>query len=415
MNRRQLTLILVAALVIGGLGLWLRSRRAASYQTSSGLMGQKVLGDFDVNSIAQITIRHGTNQVNLVQKDEVWTIKERGGYKANFSEISEFLRKLWELKIIQAQTIGPSQLARLELTTEGEKPGTVVELRNAKGEVVRSVILGKQHRRQPTESSPFGGDEGWPDGRYVMVSGKTDLVSLVSESFSNIEPKPEQWLNKDFFKIEKVKSVAVTYQNATNSWHIARDTETSEWKLVDAKPDEKLDASKVSSIPNALAWPSFNDVVIDPKPEVTGLDKPTVAVFETFDGFTYTVKVGNKQNDSAYYLAMTVNANYPKERTPGQDEKPEDKEKLDKEFKEKTEKLDEKFKQEKNLEPWVFLVPKWSLDSLLKERHALMAEKKEEPKPATPASTTAHEVSPVDAVLPPVPPAPEPPKPPKPE
>ncbi|MDH7503971.1 MAG: hypothetical protein QHJ82_14845, partial [Verrucomicrobiota bacterium] len=84
MNRRQLTLILVAALVIGGLGLWLRSRRAASYQTSSGLMGQKVLGDFDVNSIAHITIRRGTNEVNLVQKDEVWTVKERGGYKANF-------------------------------------------------------------------------------------------------------------------------------------------------------------------------------------------------------------------------------------------------------------------------------------------------------------------------------------------
>lgn len=415
MNRKQLTLLIVAALIVGGLGLWVRSRRAASYQTSAGLMGQKVLGDFDVNSIAHVVIRHGTNELNLVRKDEVWTVKERGNYKANFSEISDFLRKLWELKTVQAQTIGPSQLARLELVTEGDKPGTVVELRNESGELVRSLILGKQHRRQPTQSSPFGGDEGWPDGRYVMVSGKSNIVSLVSETFSNIEPKPEQWLNKDFFKIEKVKSIAVKYQNETNSWHIARDTESSELKLVDAKPDEKLDQSKVSSIPNALSWPSFNDVVVDPNPEVTGLDKPTVAVFETFDGFTYTVKIGNKHDDNAYYLSLAVNANYPKERTPGPDEKPEDKEKLDKEFKEKTEKLNEKFKQEKSLEQWVFLVPKWTVDNLLKERHALLAEKKEEPKPAQSSTTSTSELTPVDAILPPVPPPPEPPAPPKPQ
>ena len=34
--------------------------------------------------------------------------------------------------------------------------------------------------------------------------------------------------------------------------------------------------------------PSFNDVLAaDAKPEDTGLDKPTVATIETFDGFRY--------------------------------------------------------------------------------------------------------------------------------
>lgn len=415
MNRKQLTLIIAAALVIGAIGLWLRGRKAASYQTSTGLMGQKVLGDFDPNTIAKVTIRRGTNQINLVRKDETWTVAERAGYKANFSEISDFLRKLYELKTVQAQSIGPSQFARLELLTDGEKPGTLIELKDDKSENVRSLVLGKQHRRQPTQPSPYGDDEGWPDGRYVMVTGKTGTVSLVSESFSNIEPKPEQWLSKDFFKVEKVKSVSVTYPVATNSWQLQRETETAQLQLVDAKPDEKLDSSKVSGIPTALSWPSFNDVIVDPKPEVTGLDKPTVAVLETFDGFTYTVKVGNKHGDDAYYTSVAVTANYPKERTPGTDEKAEDKEKLDKEFKEKTDKLNEKFKQEKALEPWVFLVPKYSIDSLLKERHALLAEKKEEPKPAASTNAPPPAISPVDATFPPVPPPPDPPQPPKPD
>jgi len=63
----------------------------------------------------------------------------------------------------------------------------------------------------------------------------------------------------------------------------------------------------------------------------------------------------------------------------GKDEKPEDKDKLDKEFKEKQKKLEEKLTQEKNFENWIYMVSTWTVDPLLKERGQLMTEKKEEP------------------------------------
>ena len=75
-----------------------------------------------------------------------------------------------------------------------------------------------------------------------------------------------------------------------------------------------------------------------------------------------------------------MTAQIPKERTPGKDEKPEDKARLDKEFKEKQKKLEEKLAQEKAYEKWVYLVSNWTVDSLLKERAQLLVEKKEEPK-----------------------------------
>jgi hypothetical protein len=389
MNRKQLTVLLVVVVVAGCVGLWLRSRQAASYKTSQGRMGQKAAGEFDPNAITQVVVKHGTNELNLCQQEEQWVVRERGNYPANFSEVSEFLRKLWELKVVQPVAIGPSQLARLELTApgSGEKAGTLVELKDKAGKTVKSLLLGKKHTRQPAGPSPYGSDEGWPDGRYLMVDNQPQSVSLVSETFSNIEPKPEQWLNKDFFKVEKTRAVAVTYPVATNSWKLSRETETGEMKLADAKPDEKLDSTKVSSIPNALSYPSFNDVVTSPKPEETGLDKPTVAVLETFDNFTYTIKVGKKTSDDNYYMTVAVNAELPKERTPGKDEKPEDKEKLDKEFKEKMDKLREKLKQEQAHEKTTYIVAKWTLDSLLKERSQLLAEKKDEAKPAPPTPT----------------------------
>jgi hypothetical protein len=120
-------------------------------------------------------------------------------------------------------------------------------------------------------------------------------------------------------------------------------------------------------------------VDIKSTPQQLGLDKPTVVTLDTFDDFVYTLKVGLKTNDN-YALAINVAAQLSKDRAPGKDEKPEDKAKLDKEFKEKQQKLEDKLNQEKSCEKWVYLVSSWTLDPLLKERSQLLVEKKEEPK-----------------------------------
>src|ERR1019366_228445 len=177
------------------------------------------------------------------------------------------------------------------------------------------------------------------------------------DPLSNLEAKPDQWLNKEFFKVEKIRSVAVTFPVATNSWKVTRDSETSsDWKLADAKPEEKLDSAKTSSFSYALSSPSFNDVLpADTKPEPAGLDKPTVVTLDTFEDFTYTIKLGQKTNDNVPMLAV-VTAQIAKERTPGKDEKPEDKTRLDKEFKDKQKKLEDKLIQEQAYGKWDIVV-----------------------------------------------------------
>ena len=108
----------------------------------------------------------------------------------------------------------------------------------------------------------------------------------------------------------------------------------------------------------------------------------------TFENFTYTVNVGTKTNDN-FPMTVTVAAELPKERTPGKDEKKEDKEKLDKEFADKHKKDEEKLAQEKQYEKWTYLVSSWSVDSLLKNRSELMAEKKTDSTNQPPASASS--------------------------
>ena len=391
MNRKQLLILLGLVVVLGIVGLALHKRNQTSWQ-GSGRQGaaSKLLGELPVNDIASIVIKGGTNELDLVRQDNLWRVKQRNDYPANFTEISSFLLKAADLKAVQTEEIGPSQLGRYKLLPPGLATNTAVllELRDQGGKVIKSLLLGKTHMRkseaQPSPMGEMGGNEGFPDGRYVMVGTGAKTLAVVSDPLSNVEAKPDAWLNKDFFKVEKIRSLAVAYPAATNSWKVTRDTETAtDWKLADAKPEEKLDSSKTSGFSYALGSPSFADVLpADTKPEQVGLDKPTVVTIDTFDNFTYTLKLGQKTNDNLP-MVVTVAAQIPKERTPGKDEKPEDKAKLDKEFKDKQKKFEDKLSQEQSYGKWTYLVSNWTVDSLLKERNQLMAEKKDDKTAST--------------------------------
>ena len=124
-----------------------------------------------------------------------------------------------------------------------------------------------------------------------------------------------------------------------------------------------------------------------PEPLVT-------ATLETFDNFVYTVRVGNKTtNEDNYPLNVSLAANIVTERAPGKDEKKEDKEKLDKEFKDKVQKIEDKLKQEKGYDKWTYLVSKWTIDPLLKERKEFLVEKKEVKEDANKAGEKKNETS----------------------
>jgi hypothetical protein len=383
MNRKQLQLIIILFVVIGGAGLLLMNRNKASWQAADQQMGQKLIKDFPLNDVAHIVIKQPNGELNLVKKNEQWTVQERSGYPANFTEISDLLKKIWELKVTRPVKVSEAQLSRLQLLPpdKGTNAGTLMEFKDKDDKPLAALLLGKKSMKESPGNSPFGGG-GWPDGRFLMLAKNPQSAALVKEPLANVEAKPDPWLNKDFFKVEKVRSISLVSTNATNSWRLSRESETNDWKLADLKADEQLDAAKASGVPNPLSSPSFLDVVpFGEKPDEAGMDKPTVVTVETLNNFTYTLKVGKKAGDENYRLAMTVTADLPKERTPGKDEKPEEKEKFDKEFKEQQAKLAEKLKQEKNFEKWTYLVSTWTLDPLLKERSQLLVEKKPEPKP----------------------------------
>lgn len=380
MNRKQLTLLFIGVLVLGGLGLLVNRNQQSAWQSTASVGNQPVLSNFPLNDVAQIVIRQSGAELNLVKQDDLWRVRERANYPADFSTISDFLRKVWEMKAVQTLQVEVAELPRLELVEPGKgaSSGTRVEFKDQGGKTIRSLLLGKKHTKEGG-NSPMGGG-GWSDGRYLLVAGDKQNALLVAEPFNNAEPKADAWLNKEFFKIENIRSVSVTSTNATNTWKLSRETLEGEWKLADLKPGELTDGPRASGLNGLLANPSFLDVVPGGKTNEAAKDKPLEAVLQSFDGFTYALKLTKQSEDEKYLLGVSVSVDLPKERGPVKDEKPEDKTRLDKEFQVKLEKLNEKATREKAFGNWNYLVNKYTIDTLLKPRSDFLAEKKEEPK-----------------------------------
>jgi hypothetical protein len=404
MKGKHLALLLLLVALVGGASWYLQKSNVSSWSETGSGAGGKVV-NLPINDVARIVIKDADKAVNLVQKNDTWTVEERGDYPAAFDKVSELLRKVWDLKTVQDVKVGGSQLSRLELVEpakDAKNAGTLLDFQDKDGKRLQALLLGKKYLRKST-----GGDmPGFPAGRYVMPIGDKAKVSLVSEALEDVVTKPEEWLNKDFFKIESPSAISVVGTTDAVKWKLTRENGVGDWKLADAKPDEQLDTAKVSSFANAFSNATFTDVLApNVAPAETGLDKPSLITVETAEGFSYVMKVGKLSGEN-YPLMLEVSGNFPKERTPGKDEKPEDKTKLDDEFKAKQKRLEEKLASEKKFEGRVYLVGKFSIDALLKDRAALLAEKKPEPAPAPAAGAPTPPVpstgGKVEAATPPV-------------
>lgn len=381
MNSKQLGIFVVVGLILGGLAFLVLKKNAEDYQAGTSQIGRKLLPDLPINDVVEMTIRSDSGSVNLVKSNETWTVRERSGYPANFGNISQFLRNLWDLKILNSQTVDPSQLSRLELAEpgQGQGSGTLVELKDQSGKVIETIVLGKQHMSQGGGNPQFGGGS-FPDGRYLMVKGQDSNVVLVNEPFSNIEPSPDSWLNKDFFKIQKIRSVDVTHPEPEESWSLSRTNETGKATMEITDPDKELDSSKASRVMSMLSFPSFNDVYAAEGADLAeyGLDEPVVARVQTFEGFHYTIQLGTKEGEEDSYLTVAVEADLNEQRQAAEGESEEDKQRLDTEFQAKLTEQKTKLENEKELAAWIYQVSKWTVEPALFKKSDLIKEKSEE-------------------------------------
>ena len=369
MNRRLFLQLLAALVVLGGIGLAMFWRDIGAWRQTEAKIGAKLFEKLPVNDVAKIQLTDGNGSVVLAVKDKRWVVEQRNGYPANAQDVGDLLIKLTELKVVQTEAVGDSLLPRLNLVEPGkdgakDAVGTRLEVFDASGKSLASILLGKKVIK--TEDSPLPIKPQTPVGRYVLMPGNATVL-VVSNALVMAEAAAGRWLAKDFFKAERIRSLAASGEGG--AWKISRPEEYGQWKFADGGGE--LDPSDAVGAVNALAKLEFADVAPVVKPEA--LAKARVLVADTYDNLAYTVKFAKEAGGERYLLTVAVSGEPPRERKAEKGEKDEDKARLDKQFTDTLAKLDERVKAEKALAGWTFVVDAKLLEPLLKDRAGMVA------------------------------------------
>jgi Domain of unknown function (DUF4340)/Protein kinase C terminal domain len=378
MKKHHLLLLVAAAIVVGLGGIYFQISRSAAWNESK--TDRSVFQNLAINDVTKIQIRSSASTVTLEKNGAEWRVAERADYPADFEKIRDLIKTLWSLRAGQEMQVGPSQFGRLKVLPpgQGSDTGIEIDLKGEKEANIASLIVGKSVDRSDNATGAAA------SGRFVFSPAVKDRVYLVSETFFSIDPlSVGPWLDKTFIVPGDLKEIDQAAWSNNPGWKIIRDDPKADWRLENLQLGEALDKSFAQSVSNFS--PSFTDVrPASTSPDETGLNDPFQIRIKAFDGFTYDLLVGKQGPDKTRYIQVRVSADLPSVRTPDPKESQEDKKKKDEEFDKRNADLKQRLEKEKRFEKWVFLVPDWSLEQILKRRNEIVSKASPSPLP-TPA------------------------------
>jgi hypothetical protein len=389
MNKRQVIILWVIALALGGAVAALKlSQKDTTKSATNRAPGDTLFESFPATDVTTVEIVGTAGTVTLAKKDSKWTVVERDGYPANATYVNEFLRTLTELKVTRGMEAGPSFAPRFgmdEAASQADARGLTAIFKDASGKELAKVSLGK-NIESGADAGPMGG--GSAVGRYIRNHADESGFYAINEMFPSINAEAPRWLAEDFISPEKIKSISLSQKGKEEiAWKLTRDGEEAEYKLEGAAGSEVLDTAATSPLKTLLSYARFDDVVnADKAAEKSDTEGKRSAIIETFEGFKYTIGITPvKGAEDKFMMAVEVAAELPKERKKEEGEKPEDAKTKDTAFTDRMKTLNEKLEKEKKLAGRTFEVAKSTLESLLKERDALIT--KATPPPAADAGS----------------------------
>jgi Domain of unknown function (DUF4340) len=295
MNARFAAILVVLLAVLGGGALLYQQQERARRPENVGTLGRTLFQDLKAADIAAIRITEPKSALTVQRKDERWVIAERNDFPADLSKMREFVLKVIGLKVGQSEPLGEKDRARLNL----DDSGTKVEFLGADGKPLGALIVGKKHFKREVENP----DKAIPDGRFVVLPGEAGTAYLVADPLTQATVKTAEWIDRGSFQVEKVKTLEVRYPNG-GGYRIERAGDNADWKLVGAKPGEKLDTPRANAASYSLQMLELADVA--PKDvQDTGLEKPISVDATTLEGASYAIKVGKLAGDN-YYVTFTA-------------------------------------------------------------------------------------------------------------
>jgi hypothetical protein len=305
-GRRTVT-FLAAGLGLLATGAWLQMRPALRSQTVTAEMteGKPLFPELiDASKAASLEIVSFDEDTatlapfKVVKSGGVWVLPSHQNYPADAKDqLAAAATELVERPIVDVISNSPGDHALYgvkepdaEKVTVGETGvGQLVEIRDASGNKLARLIIGKEFKR------PVGTDAAGRTLRYVRKAGQ-DPVYLVELDTAKFTTSFDDWIEKDLLKLSpwdvtrlriddsswsvafapdgrpsisrtRTSEIDLAYDDKEGKWSLLKLVDFGKGNKPEEKPltaDEELATAKLNELKNALADLTIVDVVRKP-------------------------------------------------------------------------------------------------------------------------------------------------------
>jgi Domain of unknown function (DUF4340) len=370
MSARMLGILVAVLVVLGGVALWLQRVERASEAPAESMLGQPLLRGLHGADIATIRITAPDVKLTLRRDGARWVVAERDDFPADLAKVRDFVVQALALKVGQSDPIGAADRARLQLDepSAAKGGGTLVEFAGADGKPLASMIVGGKYFKH----TPDNPKTAKVDGRFVLRPAAKDTAIIVADPLEQAVADGAQWIDRHALAADDPVSIDVRHADGDH-WRLERGADASgPWKLLDAKPGEKLSETTVLSVAAAAGGLDIADVIAkDPERAAKDLAKPTVVTIVSRDGLTYTLEIGARA-DRNYYAVAAIKGDLANARKPVAGETAADAAARDKAFAARIAKVRARLPDAQTLAKHALLIPDTTLVDLTKKRADLL-------------------------------------------
>lgn len=338
-----------------------------------------------INDVTELSVATQSGTITLHRQEDIWRVKEKYDYPADLGTVRETLIGFAELTTLEPKTRKPELYEKLglqDVEAEGSL-STGVTFKDATDNPVAAVVIGNDR--------PAQGKGGYKE---LFIRKVGDPQTWLVQGRLTVEKNPGKWLDKELTQIEtkRVRRLIVTHPDKTRL--VVEKAKPADLDYQVANLPEGLEIESqftVNNIVSTVTSLSLDDV--KPVSEVPFDDQPVrTAVFETFDGLQGTVQLLPKDEKNYVTISAVFNADLVWKPEPAREAEPEkesepqageqmEQDTQDKEATAEPEQLKIKSEAEVKAEiealnrrfgDWVYVIPKFRADTLLKKPQDLL-------------------------------------------
>jgi hypothetical protein len=262
--------------------------RAAPGQPAFPALAAK-LGD-----VASVTVSRNGTTMTLIRDGDSWLVAEKGNYPANAAKISQIVRAMVDLNLVEPKTQNPDLYPRLEVEDPNGGKSALVAIKDKSGGDLAQAIVGKRRYDRLGAGN---------DGVYLRKPGEAQ--TWLARGTLDPSGDPASWLDRQILDISEKKIAKVTLTQADGSkLVIGRTAPDAQFAVEDAPADTKFKSeSTIGGPAAALETLDLDDV--KPAGELPVPDKDVItASFTTFDGLTVDLRL--MERDKTNWVAISA-------------------------------------------------------------------------------------------------------------